>query len=288
MSQGAEVVQANWNDKGSLVQAFKGAYGAFCVTNYYETFSPEGEMKQAKNMAEAAKEANVQHVIWSTLEDTRQWVPVEDDRMPTLMGNYKVPHFDGKGESDSFFKELGVPTTYLLTSFYFENLVTYKMGPQRTADGKLVFNLPLGQKKLASISTEDIGRSAHGIFKRGTEYIGSYVGVAGEHLTGEEMAAEMTKVVGETVAYKAVPFDMYRNFGLPFGDLANMFQFYHDFEENVCDVRRVEGTRALNPKLKSFKEWLTANKDRIIHNHAKETSADDVSFAVPLHFNLTH
>ena len=58
-------------------------------------------------MAEAAKHAGVQHVIWSTLEDTRKWVPLSDDRMPTLKSRYKVPHFDGKGEADHFFRELG-------------------------------------------------------------------------------------------------------------------------------------------------------------------------------------
>ena len=47
----------------------------------------------------------MKHVIWSTLEDTRKWVPLDDDRMPTLQGKYKVPHFDGKGEADAFFRE---------------------------------------------------------------------------------------------------------------------------------------------------------------------------------------
>lgn len=47
-------------------------------------------------MAEVAKHAGLQHVIWSTLEDTRKWVPLTDNRMPTLQGKYKVPHFDGK------------------------------------------------------------------------------------------------------------------------------------------------------------------------------------------------
>ena len=54
-------------------------------------------------MADAAKQAGLQHVIWSTLEDTRRWVPLDDDRMPTLQGKYKVPHFDGKGQADRLF-----------------------------------------------------------------------------------------------------------------------------------------------------------------------------------------
>src|SRR5574342_1115827 len=119
---GAEVVAANLDDVESLKRAFSGAYGAFCLTNFWEHFSPEKEFTQAKNMAQAAKHATLQHVIWSTLEDTRQWVPLSDNRMPTLQGKYKVPHFDAKGEANNIFRKLGVPTTFLLTSFYYDNL----------------------------------------------------------------------------------------------------------------------------------------------------------------------
>ena len=74
---GAEVVAANVDDVESLKRAFAGAYGAFCVTFFWDHFSAEKEMAEARNMAEAAKAAGVQHVIWSTLEDTRRWMPLE-------------------------------------------------------------------------------------------------------------------------------------------------------------------------------------------------------------------
>jgi len=261
---GAEVVAANINDKASLEQAFSGAHGVFCLTSFWETFSPEGEKAQARNMAEAAKAAGVQHVIWSTLEDTRRWVPLDDDRMPTLMGNYKVPHFDGKVEADAIFQEVGVPTTNLLTAFYFDNLITFGMGPKRTEDGSLAFNLPMGGKKLPSIAVEDIGRSAYEIFKRGQDYVGKTVGIAGEHMTGAEMASAMSEAFGEPVSYNAVPFDVYRGLGFPGADdLGNMFQFKHDFEDYFCGARSLDGTKALNPRLQSFSSWLAANKDRI-------------------------
>ncbi|HJT19012.1 MAG TPA: NmrA family NAD(P)-binding protein [Nitrospira sp.] len=109
---GVEVVAANLDDLDSMQQAFSGAHGAFCVTNYWEHLSPEREQAHARTMAEAAKHAGVQHVIWSTLEDTRKWVPLTDNRMPTLMGKYKVPHFDAKGESDRESMKHGVPTRY--------------------------------------------------------------------------------------------------------------------------------------------------------------------------------
>jgi len=261
---GAEVVAADVDDVESLKQAFDGAYGAFCVTFFWEHFSPEKEENQVRNMAAAAKEAGVEHVIWSTLEDTRQWVPLEDGRMPTLMENYKVPHFDAKGASDRVFDEIGVPTTYLLTSFYWDNLIHFGMGPQKADDGSLTFVLPMGDKKLPGIAAEDIGRCAYGIFKRGSGLIGKRVGISGQHLTGDEMASALSKALGSEVSYSAVPFDVYRSFDFPGADdLGNMFQFKHDFEDAFCGARDVEFSRSINPALKTFDSWLAENKERI-------------------------
>jgi uncharacterized protein YbjT (DUF2867 family) len=261
---GAEVVAADLDDTESLVKAFTGAYGAYCVTNFWEHFSVEKEMLQAQNLARAAKTAGVAHAIWSTLEDTRILVPLEDDRMPTLQGKYKVPHFDGKGASDQYFRDANVPTTWLATSFYWDNLVYFGMGPKKGEDGKLTFVLPMADKKLPGIAAEDIGKCAFGVLKRGTELIGKSVAIAGEHLTGEQMAAELGRALSQPVGYNYVPPEVYRTFGFPGADdLGNMFQYKRDFESQFCRPRDVASTRALNPELQSFAQWLSKNKARI-------------------------
>jgi uncharacterized protein YbjT (DUF2867 family) len=261
---GAEVVATDVFDLESLKKAFQGAYGAFCVTFFWAHFSPEKEFAQAKAMATAAKHAGLKHVIWSTLEDTRKWVPLSDNRMPTLMGKYKVPHFDAKGEADQVFTELGVPTTFLLTSFYWENLIYFGMGPKKGEDGKLAITYPMGDKKVSGIAAEDIGKCALGIFKKGREFIGKTVGVAGEHLTGAQMAAALTKALNQEVRYNAVPPEVYRSFGFPGAeDLGNMFQFTRDFEQVFCGARNPDVARALNPSLQTFERWLAQNKSRI-------------------------
>jgi len=261
---GAEVVTANVDDIETLKQAFNGAYGAFCVTFFWDHFSPEKEMAQAQAMAQAAKETGVQHIIWSTLEDTRQWVPLSDSRMPTLMGHYKVPHLDAKGEANQRFTELGVPTTFLLTSFYWENLIYFGMGPKKGPDGKLAITMPMGNKKLPGIAAEDIGKCAYGIFKEGNRYIGKTVGIAGEHLTGTQMAAALTEALGQEILYNDVSPEVYRGFGFPGAeDLGNMFQFKRDFEEIFCGARNLDFSRALNPSLQTFEQWLSQNKSRI-------------------------
>jgi len=261
---GADVVAADVDNLESLKKAFQGAYGAFCVTFFWEHFSPEKEFAQATAMAKAAKHAGMEHVIWSTFEDTRKWVPLSDNRMPTLMGKYKVLHFDAKGEADEVFRELGVPTTFLLTSFYWENLIYFGMGPKKGPDGKLAITMPMGDKKLPSIAAEDIGKCAYGIFKKGREFIGKTVGIAGEHLTGAEMAAALTKALGQEVRYNDVPPEVYRSFDFPGADdLGNMFQFNRDFEQDYRSARNLDVTRVLNPSLQTFDGWLAQHKSRI-------------------------
>lgn len=263
-SAGADVVAGDLDDVKSLKKAFEGAHGVFCVTNFWEHFKPEKEISQARNMAQAAKDAGVHHVIWSTLEDTRKSIPISDERMPTLMGKYKVPHFDGKGEADAIFIELGVPTTFLVTSFYWENFIYFGMGPKKGADGKLAITLPMGNKKLASIAVEDIGKTAYAIFEKGDEMIGKTVGVAGGHLTGAQMAKSLSKALGQPVNYNAVPPATFRGFGFPGAeDLGNMFQFNSEFEQDCCDARSITETKSLNPDLQNFDRWLVENKSRI-------------------------
>ena len=262
-ASGAEVVAADVDDEASLRRAFEGAYGAFCVTFFWDHLSVEREQAEAAAMARAAKAAGVQHVIWSTLDDTRKFIPLDDPRMPTLHGKYKVPHFDGKGEADQYFRDAGVPTTFLLTVFYWDNFIYFGAGPKAGPDGTLALTMPMGDKKLPSMAAEDIGKCAYGVFKR-RDLIGQTVGIAGGHLTGEEMAAGMSKALGVPVRYNDVPPDVYRSFGFPGADdMGNMFQFKRDFNDYYCKSRSIEFARSLNPELQSYEQWLAANAKAI-------------------------
>jgi uncharacterized protein YbjT (DUF2867 family) len=261
---GADVVEADLDNEASVAKAFEGAYGAYCVTNFWEHFTPAKEVSQARNMAQAARTAKLEHVVWSTLEDARKRVPLNDPRMPTLMGEYKVPHFDAKGDADALFAAAGVPTTYLLTSFYWENFIYFGMGPKKGADGKLALTLPMGDARLSGIAAEDIGRCAYGVFRQGKQWIGKRVGIAGDHLTGAQMAAEMSEAMNRQVGYNAIPPAVYRGLGFPGAeDLGNMFQYYAEFEQEFAAARSLDTSRSLNPDLLSFKAWLRKYQDRI-------------------------
>jgi uncharacterized protein YbjT (DUF2867 family) len=261
--KGAEVVQANLDDVESLKKAFAGAYGVYGVTNFWEHFSGEKEKAQAKNIADAAKAAGVKHVIWSTLEDTRKLMDPSDKRMPMLQEKYRVAHFDAKAESDAYFK--GLPVTYLVTSFYWDNLYMFGLAPKKGADGVYSWAFPMGNAKMAGMAAEDIGKVAYGIFKAGSQYIGKTVGIVGENLTIEEMGAKLSKGLGiGPVKYNAVEPDVYRGFGFPGADdMGNMFQVYRDFEKQVLGARSADTARQLNPQLQTFDQWVAKNKARI-------------------------
>jgi uncharacterized protein YbjT (DUF2867 family) len=256
-ARGAEVVEADISDEASLVKAFDGAYGAFLVTNFWDHMSAEQEKRDALNMARAARTTGLTHVIWSTLDDTREHIG--DDRMPDI-GAYKVPHFDAKAEADRYFTDNGVPTTFLRTTFYWDGLLG-QMGPQRGEDGKLVLALAMGDSPLAGIAAEDIGRTAYGILSRGPELAGRTISIASDHLTGREIASQLSAALGEEVTYVPVPFDVLRSQPFPAAvELANMFQFYAETPQFNTD-RDVDAVRELNPRLLSLQQFLAEHRD---------------------------
>jgi len=262
-ARGAEVVKGDLDDVESLKKAFAGAHAVYAVTNFWEHFSGEKEKAQAKNVAEAAKAAGVKHVIWSTLEDPRKLMSADDKRMPMLQEKYRVPHFDAKAEANQYFS--GVPTTYLVTSFYWDNLYSFGLAPKKGADGQYEWTFPMGTSKLAGIAAEDIGKVAYGILKGGDKYIGRTVGITGENLTIAEMGEKISKTMGVgPVRYNAVEADAYRGFGFPGADeMGNMFQVYRDFEKEVTAARSADEARQLNPQLQNFEQFLAKNKGKI-------------------------
>jgi uncharacterized protein YbjT (DUF2867 family) len=262
-AKGAEVVQANIDDVESLKKAFAGAHGVYAVTNFWEHFSGEKEIQQAKNIAEAAKAAGVKHVIWSTLEDTRKLMSPDDKRMPILQGKYRVPHFDAKADANAAFA--GLPTTFLVTSFYWDNLYLFALAPKKDAEGKYGWSYPTGEAKMPGIAAEDIGKAAYGIFKAGEQYVGKTVGIAGESLSFQEMSQKLERGLGiSPVTFTPVDADVFRGYGFPGADeYGNMFQTYRDFEKEVNAARSVDATRQLNPSLQNFDQWLAKNKDKV-------------------------
>jgi uncharacterized protein YbjT (DUF2867 family) len=261
--RGAEVVRADLDQEDTLSAAFDGAYGAYCMTNFFEHFSASKETEQAAKLARAAKTAGVRHCIWSTSPDSRDWVSPQGNRLPESPDGYQVPHWDGKARGNRYFSELGVPTTYLLPPTYWENL--FMPGAphqvQRGPDGVLAVTLPAGEAKMPGMGAEDIGRCAYGLFKVGQELVGATVGVAAESSTGAELAAAASEALGERVRYDAVPLDVVRAAPFPGADaVANMFQIIVETNDDYCGHYDLTLSRTLNPQLRSLADWAAANR----------------------------
>ncbi|MFD3531390.1 NmrA/HSCARG family protein [Streptomyces sp. NPDC058664] len=260
---GADVVQADMDDEASLAPAFEHAYGAFLVTNFWEHLSGEREKAQAGALARAASHAGVQHAVWSTLEDTRECVPLDDDRMPTLQEHYKVSHFDAKAEADRHFLDEGVPTTFLRTTFFWENLLG-TFAPQRGPDGVLRLTFPMGESRLAGLAVDDVGKTALAVLRRGPDFIAATISIAGEHLKVADMATALTDALDEPVRYRPLTPDEWRAQGFPGADESgNMFQYYAECEQRFTAARDVTAVRDLNPALQDFTTWLAAHHDEL-------------------------
>jgi NmrA-like family len=130
------------------------------------------------------------------------------------------------------FTELRVPTTFLQTTFYYESFIVGGQSPHRDENGELVLTIPMAGNTMALIAAEDIGRTALGVFRRGDEFIGKTVSIAGALLTGGQLAPKFTAVLGEKVVYRPLIHDEVRASGQPGArEVANMYQFYSDASE---------------------------------------------------------
>jgi uncharacterized protein YciI/uncharacterized protein YbjT (DUF2867 family) len=254
---GAQVAVSNLDDEEEVTAAFEGAHAAFCTTDYWRYNSVVRSQAQGRIMARAARANDLKHVIWLTLEDSREWVPLHDYRMPTLHGKYKVPYYDSKGSVDKIFTELELPVTFLRNAFYWDNLYDLQLGPSPGLDDEFELTLGLGDKRLNGMGAEDVGRCAYGIFKGGEKYIGQTIGLVSESLTGDEMAEKLSQRLGINVQYHPVSPETYRNLSFPEArHIGNLFQLGHDFEKELLANRDPKLTLELYPEVRNFDQWL--------------------------------
>lgn len=261
--RGAQVVQADLDDENSLRRAFTGAHGAYCMTSFFEHFSPQREREQAGNLARAAKAAGVHHAIWSTEPGRDDW-GVDTDPLPAL-GGYHVPHWEAKAEGNACFTDSGVPTTFLVLPMFWDNFRTpgAPQVPARGDDGVLAITMPTGDARLPGMAAEDIGRCAYGVFQA-PDTIGRTIGLAAEHLTGAELAEGLTRAFGEQVRFDDIPLDALRAAPVPGIDaVANMFHVMTADNARYCARHDIDTSRSLNPRLQGFAEWLAGGGARL-------------------------
>jgi uncharacterized protein YbjT (DUF2867 family) len=253
LEQGVVMKQADFDQPETLVGVFDGCKAVFVVTNFWEHMNPKREYQQAVNIIDSCVRSNVNHIVWSTLENTLAYT----DNIP-MLGQYKVPHFDEKGRVSDYLKKLNIHQTHLYTSFFNENLTGMMKLTQDNNNNVRTLCLPMGDCKLPVVTVEDIGKMTVQVMVQG---IYGDVGVASEHLTGNEIAQCLSEALNAEVQYVSVPAATYRNFGFPgCQDLANMFEFKQVHNEQFCQQRNMQNVCSLiNPT--PFSVWCINNRN---------------------------
>lgn len=239
---GAEVVAADLDHPPSLRRALDGAHGAFCATSTRHCRSPEHEAARGTALASAAAEARVAHVVWSSRPDTRHCA---------------VASYDAKEAANAAFVGRDVPVTLVCPALPWDDLLAAGLRPDPRDASAFLLRLPLGDACLPGMALEDLGPIVRALFAAGDEAIGKSFGVAGEHLTGAQLAEQLGLALGADVGH------------LPFADDAdaldaqtrNLYRFHRDYARACCTLHSTSWARELHPGTLSFAAWLARHRD---------------------------
>ena len=234
LKQGAEVIAGNLSDRTSLENAATGAYGVFSVQNYWEKgIGFEGEIRQGKNLADAAKKAGVKHFVQSTMAQAMSFRGVE--------------HFKSKLEVEKYIDQIGLPRTFVGMVYFMDNVLDPKLG------GSMTFPVLSGtlepETRFHMIAVDDIGAIVAKIFQQPEKFIGKRFDIAGDLLTVNQMIEVYRRVTGNKPKSWWIPAFIMRMMNK---DFARQLQWHNEagwtFEP--------EEVRSFYPKLTNFEQFL--------------------------------
>ncbi|MEZ4772529.1 MAG: NmrA/HSCARG family protein [Bacteroidia bacterium] len=246
-----EVVMGDLTDTESLTHAFKDAHGVFVVTNFWEGAD---ELAQGKNAVEAAKKANVNHFVWSTLPNVEK----------ISNGKFDVPHFTGKAEVDELVKNAGFANyTFVQAPFYFQNL-TGQMGAQPQQDGSFGWTLPIdpGKKVIHMADISDLGKVVAGALlhpeKAGK---GAYLSLAAEQNSFNDVLAAF-KANGKAYSFYQVPTEVFSNFFPGAGEIAQMLAYFenHTYMGPNSEAQIQLAKEISTEQFTSLNDWIKQNE----------------------------
>jgi uncharacterized protein YbjT (DUF2867 family) len=211
-----EVVLADLNRPETLNAAFAGAHGVFLVTNAWEPGTDE--RKQVVAAVQAAKNAGVQHFIWSTLPNVET----------ISRGKIDVPHFTEKAKSDRIVSEAGFAHhTFVIAPFFYQNLLGV-MAPQKQADGAAGWALPLDPEKrvIHMGDVTELGQIVAGAFAQPERAgHGEYLPLVGDFLSFNEVIATLNRQ-GHKFSFKQVPKEVFAGWFPGAKDIAEMLAYF--------------------------------------------------------------
>ncbi len=231
---GAELVRADLDEPDTLRAAFEGARGVYSVQSFTGPDGIDGEIRQGKAVADAAKDAGVAHLVYASIDGAER-----------ASG---VPHFESKFAIEQHIESLGQPATILRLVAFMDNFGTYAM--PSLVDGEIVIAWPpSADTRIQLVAAQDIGVVAAAVFADPDRFVGTTVTVAGDELSMTEMAQAFTNVTGMPARYEESDIEQVRSYS---EDLAHMYEFFEHrgFQADLAEVRR------LHPGARTLEDWI--------------------------------
>jgi len=250
-AQGVEVVKADLNDVQSLKEALKGCYGVFSVQNFWEFMggvaqadsvkARDLEIKQGMNLADAAKSAGVKHFVHSTVDE-----------------GSNVPHFQSKAAIGRYLDKIGVPSSNVLTSFYYENFLSEAARMVSWRDDTVVFSLAYpGDASIPAYAVADTGAFVLEAFNNPDKWMGKTLVAISEHIPMNEIVSTFSKVTGVKAVYEPMDMEEYRKGG-PFAEelYLNMKWFYDHPNGKGTPRENVQASHEIYPNMLTWEGLL--------------------------------
>ena len=233
--RGADLVRIDFDDPASLREAFTAVDGVFAMSTFAGERGTEGEVEQGRALGDAARDAGAPHVVFSSVGGAER--------------STGIPHFESKRRIEEHLEGLGLPVTFVRPVFFMDNFASFA-APQ-LEDGTLVLRLPLpAGVPLQLVAVDDIGSAAASALMDRSSVPGGSIELAGDELTGEQVAAVHGEVTGVPARYEALPLEALE------GD-ADMQAMFAWFAETPAYQADLEQTRHLVPGAHDLRAWLT-------------------------------
>ena len=234
-SQGIEVMRGDLEDPDSIARAAIGAYGIYSVQDFWAV-GAKREVQQGKNVANAAKKAEIKHFVYSSVGGAER--------------KTQIPHWESKWEVENYIRQLGLPATVIRPVSFME---TYYIDQVEIGilKGKLADPIR-GNKPYQTIATDDIGAFVALAFERPSEFIGKALEIAGSELTNVEAAKVFSQVLGKPVKFQRIPLPVVR---LLLGkEFHAMFRWFNEagYQADIPGLRRAYPEIHLH----TLEEWL--------------------------------
>jgi len=234
-ASGAALVRGDLEDQESLGAALEGVAGLFAMTTFAGPNGTEGEVQLGVAIARAAREAGLPHLVYGSVGGAERATG--------------IPHFESKRRVEEEMTALGLATTFVRPTFFMENFGSVLV-PQEQ-DGELVLRAPLAPGvPLQMIAVADIGAVAARALQEPGSVPAGAVEIAGDELTGEQIAAAFGEHAGLPARFEAVPLEVLAEDP----DQQAMFAWFARLPAYQADL---ELTRRLAPDVLDFRSWLS-------------------------------